>query len=186
MIIFQQMIFGDDTVRTLNIPEEKEKIKKVRKVRKNEVENKPEKKESAKNMSDHKVVDDKQVLENVRQQNDHSKEGRKKVFPLRKGSAFEFVKKYRKESMLNPQKSISKTREQEVSEIGTSLQRRLSEAATSSRKTLPGNLQGIHSQQHPNKTSYFIYKEMQVCDIALLLYSLQIFLDSFRLHGFHW
>jgi hypothetical protein len=132
------MMFGDDTVRTLNIPEEKEDIRKVRKT---EVLNKPEKKQSSKNLTDRKVVHDKQVLENIREQ-DNSKQEKRKVFPVKKDSALEFVRQYRKDSLLNPQKSISKTREQEVSEIGTSLQRRLFEAASSTRITLPRNLQG--------------------------------------------
>jgi hypothetical protein len=48
---------------------------------------------------------------------------KKKVLSARKGSALEFVRKFRKESLNNP--SLSKTRDDEISEIGVSLHQRM-------------------------------------------------------------
>ena len=68
---------------------------------------------------------------------DNGKKKKKKVktYEAEKGSALEFVRKLRKDSQKNAQSStvVSKTREQEISQIGLSLTRRISDVARSTR-----------------------------------------------------
>ena len=64
---------------------------------------------------------------------------KKKSFDARKGSAFEFVRQLRRESLANPTPVVAKTREQEISEIGISMQQRVVETATGSIIALPKN-----------------------------------------------
>jgi len=68
---------------------------------------------------------------------------RRKSFIAKEGSAFQFVQQFRRESLKNPAPIPSKSKEQEISEIGVSMQQRLIETATASIVPLRKNRSSI-------------------------------------------
>jgi hypothetical protein len=71
---------------------------------------------------------------------------RRKSFIAKEGSAFQFVQQFRRESLKNPAPVPSKSKEQEISEIGVSMQQRLIETATASIVPLRKNRPSIISE----------------------------------------
>jgi hypothetical protein len=145
---FQQMIFGDENARTLQKEDRteigsKEKKRKPVTLQKNATTGKvdidsgfmdTEVSEFGENQTTlncapqtkHKSTEKQTLKEAESEIEVPSKEKvskKKKVLSARKGSALEFVRKFRKESLNNP--SLSKTREDEISEIGVSLHQRM-------------------------------------------------------------
>ena len=68
---------------------------------------------------------------------------RRKIFSAREGSALEFVRKLRRDALNNPIPAPAKTREQEISEIGVSMQQRVAVTARSSNLILPKSMSSV-------------------------------------------
>jgi len=104
---------------------------------------------------------------------------RKKVFKAREGSALEFVRKLRRDALQNPSPAPAKTREQEVSEIGLSMQQRV--AATASNLVLSRKKSSLVAGKKSNLL--FFLSEVQYLIIDTPVFKTKMTLTKADLQG---